>query len=1050
MAETITITPELEPRRAALLDKWVEQLDGHLDSRSGARPIAQTDVLQQIGSLLWEASGLDEERLRTAIDNARDEDGAAVRLIVTGQEKQHWPWELLYHGADDLGFVGRRAWCVVARRTSGSGRKKARATARPFRMLLFISSPVDLDAERNRLDFEREEELLFTAVDEPWSKGELDIDVAEDGVLDTLLDRLDKNQYHAVILSMHGAAARNGKGEEEWGLLFEDKDTGQGAAVAGSVLAAHFDKLPAGRRPGLVVLSACRSARAEESAESITDVARRLHEVGVERVLGMRLSVMDGAATAFSTELFRLLAKGEVLGRAVTLARDKVAQGAWLHQSQNGGKGSADGDPFGQWSLPVLLDRTTDGPVLDPEAAGEVIQRGPSSSVLIGDGTIEVPPRSSFIGRRTFIRTYLRKFLEGETPKLLLTGPGGVGKTTLAGLFARSLRERQPRTRLLGFQAPFDLGLVSEALRQEAFDGSEEPTLLAETQAEPDMRKRVERLAVSLASRERPCAFVLDNLESLQDMGTLTVPAEHEESRWFVETVGRLPEPTRVLLTGRYALPGVVEGGTLRCPVPDAPYGDVLRRMNRLRWPEKFDAKQKRWIHRKLGGNHRAIEWMAQLLTGGAKAEELVEALENVETPPGTPEEAVAVVLEALRQNLLFSQLRSQLAAGQDRLLRAATLYRVPVSADGLLALEEEQEQHEANRARLVDYGLLETGRDRTVDVDFFLVPPVVGELLGETAFGQEELRGLHGTAGKYHRFQGRYLSRRWVDDLEAIYHFRRAEEHKEADELAEGVCGFYHSVSSFAEAKRLTQEIVERDAPPAPWWAWNRYGMCQQTLGDLGDALKAHERALLLAPTAKEKGATLNNLSQIYDARGDYDSALRYLEESLAIRREIGDKAGEGATLNNLSQIYKARADYDSALGYLEQSLAICREIGDRKGEGVTLNNLSQIYKARADYDSALGYLEQSLAIRREIGDKVGEAATLNNLATTAHARGDDDRALRYLEESLAICREIGDREGRRRRPQQPQPDLQSPGGLRQRPAVPRGEPCHPPGDRR
>ncbi|MCP4288681.1 MAG: tetratricopeptide repeat protein, partial [Gammaproteobacteria bacterium] len=37
----------------------------------------------------------------------------------------------------------------------------------------------------------------------------------------------------------------------------------------------------------------------------------------------------------------------------------------------------------------------------------------------------------------------------------------------------------------------------------------------------------------------------------------------------------------------------------------------------------------------------------------------------------------------------------------------------------------------------------------------------------------------------------------------------------------------------------------------------------------------------------------------------GDYDTALDYLKQSLAIQQEIGDKSGEGTTLNNMSQIY-------------------------------------------------------------------------------------------------------------------------------------------------
>ena len=39
--------------------------------------------------------------------------------------------------------------------------------------------------------------------------------------------------------------------------------------------------------------------------------------------------------------------------------------------------------------------------------------------------------------------------------------------------------------------------------------------------------------------------------------------------------------------------------------------------------------------------------------------------------------------------------------------------------------------------------------------------------------------------------------------------------------------------------------------------------------------------------------------------ARGDYETALCYLQQSLAIQQEIGDKSGVGSTLNNISQIF-------------------------------------------------------------------------------------------------------------------------------------------------
>ncbi|MBN8589064.1 MAG: tetratricopeptide repeat protein [Rhodothermia bacterium] len=161
-------------------------------------------------------------------------------------------------------------------------------------------------------------------------------------------------------------------------------------------------------------------------------------------------------------------------------------------------------------------------------------------------------------------------------------------------------------------------------------------------------------------------------------------------------------------------------------------------------------------------------------------------------------------------------------------------------------------------------------------------------------------------------------------------------------------------------------------------------------------------------------EGVTLNNISQIYDAKGNYDTALRYLQQSLDISQQIGDRHGEGVTLNNISQIYQVRGDYDTALRYLQQSLDISQQIGDRKGEGTTLNNISQIYDAKGDYDTALRYLRQALDIQQQIGDRKGEGTTLNNISQIlAEQKKDTKTALVYAKQAFGIAQQIGYGEG-------------------------------------
>jgi tetratricopeptide (TPR) repeat protein len=112
---------------------------------------------------------------------------------------------------------------------------------------------------------------------------------------------------------------------------------------------------------------------------------------------------------------------------------------------------------------------------------------------------------------------------------------------------------------------------------------------------------------------------------------------------------------------------------------------------------------------------------------------------------------------------------------------------------------------------------------------------------------------------------------------------------------------------------------------------------------------------ALLPEDKKKERSLCLHNAGYDFDRVSRYSDALPLYEQSLAIDREIGDKAGEGTTLNNISHIYKARGDYTTALKYLEQSLVLFREIGDKTGEGTLLNNISHIYDAKGDYPTAL-----------------------------------------------------------------------------------------------
>jgi hypothetical protein len=116
--EELRISPRAtreEVARSALA-RDARQLDRLLDSIQGQpTPLAPTGILQQIGGALWALSGLDAAEVAAALKRAK-RTGSTLRVVLTGPRHQMLPWELLYHGSAEIGFLGRHPRCALVRR----------------------------------------------------------------------------------------------------------------------------------------------------------------------------------------------------------------------------------------------------------------------------------------------------------------------------------------------------------------------------------------------------------------------------------------------------------------------------------------------------------------------------------------------------------------------------------------------------------------------------------------------------------------------------------------------------------------------------------------------------------------------------------------------------------------------------------------------------------------------------------------------------------------------------------------------------------------------
>jgi len=78
----------------------------------------------------------------------------------------------------------------------------------------------------------------------------------------------------------------------------------------------------------------------------------------------------------------------------------------------------------------------------------------------------------------------------------------------------------------------------------------------------------------------------------------------------------------------------------------------------------------------------------------------------------------------------------------------------------------------------------------------------------------------------------------------------------------------------------------------------------------------------------------------------GDYRGAWKSYQESLRIRKELGDKKGEAWVLHNLGKVYKSLENYGEARKHYEESLFLSEEVAE---PGLAADNreaLSEIMK--------------------------------------------------------------------------------------------------------
>ncbi len=575
----------------------------------------------------------------------------------------------------------------------------------------------------------------------------------------------------------------------------------------------------------------------------------------------------------------------------------------------------------------------------------------------------------------------LARVLRSRRPRLLvLTGPGGVGKTRLA------------------------LAAASEAASAFA-DGAifvslapvREPTLLATAIARATGVR--ETGGVPLADhlrrvlRERDLLLLLDNFEHLLPAAGLV----GELLAASPNLTALITSRARLRLTGEHdvpvpplALPDVVAGGrrvldtvrqaaAVRVFVARAAAVEPAFRLDELNAPVVAE------ICRRLDGLPLAIELAAahsRVLPPPALLARLGRRLPLLASGPRdqparlqTMRNAIAWSYDLLRpdEQAIFRCLA--VFVGGVGLEAAEAVCRAPF--DGVCTLVDQNLLQPLAAGNEPRFSMLETVREFGIE---------------QLAATQEETATRHRHAAWHlalaeHSGEARRrgpMPTDWLDRIEV-----------EHDNLRIAL--------SWLERRGSAEDSLRLAGELAPFWLRRSYR--SEGRGWLGRALD-RARTAPVDPTVQVH-ALIGAASMAF-TQSDYSRAAALSEEGLARSRDLGHDYTAALFLNLLGAVARARGFPRRGAADFEAALALFRAEGVTATIGVALCNLGALACGQGDLDRAASALAEAHALFAEIDDAYWLAVTLSNLGDVALDQGDLQQAATCFARSLSHWRGV------------------------------------------
>jgi predicted ATPase/DNA-binding SARP family transcriptional activator len=210
-----------------------------------------------------------------------------------------------------------------------------------------------------------------------------------------------------------------------------------------------------------------------------------------------------------------------------------------------------------------------------------------------------------------------------------------------------------------------------------------------------------------------------------------------------------------------------------------------------------------------------------------------------------------------------------------------------------------------------------------------------------------------------------------------------------------------------FDRTRRLADAALDADDSENLTCLWVLYLLNNLALyeGRFNDGLMLADRRFRLAATLREDyHRALAGVSRVlcHCYRGDTGAAVRAAGEARAAAEAAGNHTARAWALYASGEAL-LDSDSDEATELLEQAIEAARRVGRRFIEGVALVSLASLCARRGDTARALALFRDTVAHWRRLGDYTHQLTTLRNLVDLL-ARGGADQAAAALYGAVTV----------------------------------------------